>query len=224
MQMKIELPVVPPAHIQEQWEGQFSVFSYYAFVIDVPSPVFIVTTLKENGLANAALSAWGMMAGSGKEPKFLLQVHNYTESRRLIEQNGEFVINFPSIGLYRQMRNTVNRYDGQTDEILASGLTPEPSAAVKAPRVAECFACLECRVDWLRDIETDVKVSTLVQASVVHAAIDGSVACDSARESHRLRQWAYDIQEPINPANGVGDGGLFASLDLENPISLSELW
>ena len=48
--MRIELPAVPPESIKEQWPGQFSVFSYYAFVIDVPAPVFIITTLKENGL------------------------------------------------------------------------------------------------------------------------------------------------------------------------------
>lgn len=222
--MKIELPVIPPAQLKEQWGGQFSVFSYYAFVIDVPSPVFIITTLKQNGLANAALSAWGMPGGSGKEPKFFLQVHNYTESRALIERNGEFVVNYPSILLYRKMRNTVNRFDHETDEILASGLNHEPSVFVKPPRVAECFACLECRVDWLKDIETEAKVSTLVQASVVHAAIDSAVAADSTRETHRRRQWVFDIQETVNPATGAGDGGLFATLDMGNTISLTELW
>jgi flavin reductase (DIM6/NTAB) family NADH-FMN oxidoreductase RutF len=222
--MKIELPVNPPEHIKEQWEGQFSVFSPYAFMIDVPMPVFIVTTLKGNGLANAALSAWGMMAGSGKEPKFILQVHNYTESRKLIEQNGEFVVNYPSIELYREMRKTVDRYDGDTDEILASGLHHDPSAVVKAPRVAECFASLECRVEWMRDVETENKVSTLVQAAIVHASIDEAVACDSLKESHGRRHWAFDIQETINPANGAFDGGVFAQLDLENVVNLAELW
>lgn len=222
--MKIELPVIAPSHIKEQWESQFSVFSYYSFVIDVPAPVFIITTLKENGLANAALSAWGMMAGSGKEPKFILQVHNYTESRKLIEQNGEFVINYPSMPLYMEMRNTVNHFDDNTDEILASGFNHEPSLLVKPPRVAECFACLECRVDWMRDIETENKVSTLIQGAIVHAAIDKSVSCDSLKEAHERRQWAFDIQESINPVNGAFDGGVFASLDLEKAINLSELW
>lgn len=222
--MKIELPVNPPEHVKEQWPGQFSVFSYYAFTIDVPSPVFIITTLKPNGLANAALSAWGMMAGSGKEPKFILQVHNYTESRRLIEQTGEFVVSYPSISLKREMRNTVKPYDGDTDEILASGLNWESSVIVKPPRVAECFACLECRVDWLRDVETENKVSTLVQASVVHAAVDEAVLHDSSKETHMRRQWVYDIQETINPANGAFGGGMFASIDLENAVNLDELW
>jgi flavin reductase (DIM6/NTAB) family NADH-FMN oxidoreductase RutF len=222
--MKIELPLTPPEHVKEQWPGQFSVFSYYSFVVDVPSPVFIITTLKESGLANAALSAWGMMAGSGKEPKFLLQVHNYTESRRLIESTGEFVVNFPSLKLKREMRNTVKPYDGNTDEILASGLTHEPSSVVKPPRVAECFASLECRVEWVRDVETHDKVSTLVQAAIVHASIDEDVLHDSLVETHARRQWVYDIQESINPQTGAAQTGVFASLDLANAVDLNELW
>ena len=219
--MKLELPVSPPAHLKEQWPGQFSLFSYYTFAIDVPMPVFIVTTRKENGLANAALSSWGMMAGSGREPKFLLQVHNYTESRRLIGQNGEFVINYPSLPLYRQALETVKRFDGQTDEILASGLTHEPAAVVGAPRVAECFACLECRVDWMRGIESEEETSTLVQASIVHAAIDEAMCRDSLPETLKLRQWAIHVSESVNPANGAVDTGVFAPLDVQRAVRLS---
>ncbi len=218
--MRIELPVKPPVHLKEQWEGQFSLFSYYAFVIDVPNPVFIVTTLKENGLANAALSAWGMPAGNGAEPKFLLQVYNGSDTRRLIERNSEFVVNYPSIGLHQEALKTVMHFDADTDELLASGLTYEPSKIVKPPRVAECFACLECRLEWMRDIETDSKVNTLVQAAIVHAAIDGSVAADSLVESHGRRQWFFHIQESVNPVNGAYDNGVFAPLDFNQSIKL----
>ena len=217
--MKLELPVLPPEHIKEYWEGQFSVFSWYNFVINVPSPVFIITTLKENGLANAALSAWGMMAGSGCEPKFILQVHNYTESRKLIEKNGEFVINYPSLQLQEQFKRTVQKFDDSADEILASGLTHEPSVVVAAPRVAECFACLECKVDWIRDIETQVKTTTLVQASIVHASIDEAVLDDDLVRTHKLRSWVFHIQESINPKSGIANqSGVFTNLDFDNSI------
>lgn len=218
--MKIELPLLPPSHIKEQWEGQFSVFSYYTFTIDVPAPVFIVTTLKENGLANAALSAWGMMAGSG-EPKFLLQVHNYTETRRLIETTGEFVINYPSMAFRAEALNAVKRFDADTDEILASGLRHEPSAVVKPPRIAECFASLECRLEWMRDIETEHKFSTLVQGAIVHASVDEAVLHDELKQTHARRQWMFNIQESINPATGAAQTGILACLDLENAIDLA---
>lgn len=222
--MKIEMPPAPPAHLREQWEGQFSLFSYYAFTIDVPAPLFVVTALKENGLANAALSAWGMPAGSGREPKFILTVHDYTETRKLIEKSGEFVVNYPSLALKKEMRATVNRFDGDTDEILASGLHHEPSVIVKPPRVAECFAHIECRVDWMRGVETGERLSTLVMASVVHAALDDSAARDSLTESHGLRQWVFHISESVNPVNGAAAQGVFAPLDLEHSVCVADFW
>lgn len=218
--MRIELPVTMPEHIQERWEGQFSLFSPYTFLIDVPAPVFIVTTLKENGLANASLSTWGMMAGNGKEPKFILQVHNYSDTRRLIERNGEFVVNYPSLALRKEFCNTWEKFDGDTDEILASGLGHEPSAVVKPPRVAECFACLECRVEWMRDVEAETRTSTLVQAAIVHAAIDDSVLGESLKDSHMRRQWAMSIPGYINPVNGAFEVGAFAALDMERSSNL----
>jgi hypothetical protein len=71
--MKIDLPVIPPADIQQGWDGQFQVFSWYNFVLNIPTAVFIVTTQKENGLPNAQLNAWGMLLGSGREPKVTVQ-------------------------------------------------------------------------------------------------------------------------------------------------------
>ena len=74
--MKIDFPVYPPKDVKPGWEGQFQVFSWYNFVINIPTSVYIITTRKENGLPNAQLNAWGMLLGSGKEPKFLLQLLN----------------------------------------------------------------------------------------------------------------------------------------------------
>ena len=108
--------------------------------------------------------------------------------------------------------------------IIASGLIHERSAVVKPPRVAECFACLECRVDWMKDMETGEKISTLVQASVVHAAIDESVCRDSLKESLRQRQWAFHVSESVSAVNGAADGGVFAPLDPDRSVDLSELW
>jgi flavin reductase (DIM6/NTAB) family NADH-FMN oxidoreductase RutF len=221
--MKIELPTVPPAHFKEQWDGQFSMFSYYVFTIGVPAPVFIVTALKENGLPNAALSAWGMIAGSGAEPKFILQAHNYTDTRRLLVPGAEFVINYPSMSILKAAMKTVGHFGAGEDELLASGLRAEPSKLVKPPRVAECFACLECRVDWTRDIETEKKMSTLVQGSVVHAALDDSALRDGIRETHALRRWIFNIQESVNPVNGAAQAGLMAELDIDGAISADEL-
>lgn len=220
--MKIELPVVVPESIKESWEGQFSVFPWYYFAIDLPTPIFIVTTLKENGLGNAQLSTWGMMAGSGNEPKFILMVHNYTETRKLIETTGEFVINFPGISLKDKFRNAVKKYEDNTDEIIASGLTHEKSVMVKVPRIKECFASLECRVDWIRDIESEVKTTSLVQGSIVHASISEDVLSDSNRTACKNRNWVYNVHETLNPLTRNHDDGFITVLDVKSGINMDD--
>lgn len=220
MQMKIELPLKRPDWIKESWEGQFEVFPWYYFAIDLPSPVFIVTTQKANGLANAQLSTWGMIAGSGNEPKFILMVHNYTETKGLIEKTGEFVINFPDISLRDKFKNTMKRFDDETDEILASGLQHDASAIVKAPRVKECFAHLECKLDWIQDIEKESKFSSLIQGSIVHAAIDEKMLSDDLKTACGKRGWVYNVHEMLNPKTGKHDTGFITTLDMASGIKI----
>ncbi|MEA4961103.1 flavin reductase family protein [Lutispora sp.] len=220
--MKIELPVQIPSWIKESWEGQFEVFPWYYFAIDLPSPIFIITTLKDNGLANAQLSTWGMIAGSGNEPKFILMVHNYTETRKLIEKTGEFVINFPDISLKNKFRNTINPFDSNTDEIIASGLQHDKPLKVKAPRVKECFAHLECKLDWIRDIEKETKSTSLVQGSIVHAAIDENVLSDDLKTTCENRKWVFNVHEMVNPKTGNHGTGFLTTLDMNSRVKIED--
>lgn len=212
--MKVELPVQVPDWIKESWEGQFEVFPWYYFAIDLPSPIFIITTLKENGLANAQLSTWGMIAGSGNEPKFILMVHNYTDTRKLIEKTGEFVINFPGINLKNEFMNTVKPFDNATDEILASGLQHDKSINVSAPRIKECFAHFECKLDWIQDIERITKSTSLVQGSIVHAAIEENVLSDDLKTTCNKRKWVFNVHEMLNPKTGNHDVGFLTTLNI----------
>ena len=219
--MKFELPIMPGENIKEAWPGQFSIFSWYAFVVNVPMPMFIVTTLKENGLANAQLSAWGMMIGSGKEPKFIFEVLNNSDTLRLIKTNEEFVVSYPSLNLKEEFMKTILHFGDNEDEILCSGLTHEPSLTVKVPRVKECFAHFECKLDWIRDVESETKVNTLIQGSILHAAIDDSVLSDDIHSSFEKRSFAFDVQEMINPQTGTSLGtGITLPLDISRAINL----
>ena len=147
--MKINLPVAPPADVKQGWEGQFEVFSWYNFVLNVPTNVFLVTTLKENGLSNVQLNAWGMLIGSGTEPKFILQVMKNADTLRLIERNREFVINLPSHDLRDRLLKAAEHFDAETDEIPAAGFTVERAGLVKAPRIRECSPITNA--SWTQD-------------------------------------------------------------------------
>ncbi len=216
--MKIDLPVVPPADIQQGWDGQFQIFSWYNFVLNIPTAVFIVTTQKENGLPNAQLNAWGMLLGSGTEPKFVLQLMNNSDTLRLIRANGEFVVNLPSYELKTRFLKTTVHYADEVDEITASGLTPEPCKVVSAPRVKECYAHYECVLDWLKEVETGAPVNTLVMGNVVHAAVEEAYLLSEVRASFTKRAIAYHFGEFYSHQDkrcSAGEASGFCRLDVE---------
>jgi flavin reductase (DIM6/NTAB) family NADH-FMN oxidoreductase RutF len=216
--MKIDLPVIPPADIQQGWDGQFQVFSWYNFVLNIPTAVFIVTTQKENGLPNAQLNAWGMLLGSGREPKFVLQLMNNSDTLRLIRANQEFVVNLPSYDLKQRFIKTTVHYPHEVDEITASGLTPEPCQVVSAPRVKECYAHYECVLDWLKEVETETPVNTLVVGNVVHAAVEEEYLLPEVRASFTKRAIPYHFGEFYNHQDrrcSGGEGSGFCQLDVK---------
>ncbi len=67
-------------------------------------------------------------------------------SHTLLEENGEFVINTPSIDLEEQMHYCGIKSGRDVDKWAETGLTPIPSLKVKPPRIGECFSHMECRV------------------------------------------------------------------------------
>lgn len=169
--VKIELPVAPDGFVADGYPGQFATMTWLMTAMGAPAALFMVTTRKRSGLANVQPNYWGMLLGSGAEPRFLLMVHNYTDTLRLIRENGEFVINYASAELSDRILRTAGTYDEDTDEVLASGLTPVASTVVKAPRIAEAFGHFECTLEWVRDVESDCKKNTLVMGRIVAAAM-----------------------------------------------------
>jgi flavin reductase (DIM6/NTAB) family NADH-FMN oxidoreductase RutF len=216
--MKINFPVIPPGDIKPGWEGQFHIFSWYNFIVNIPSAVYIITTTKENGLPNAQLNAWGMLIGSGSEPKFLLQLMNNSDTLRLINLNHEFVVNFPSFDLKPLFIQTTAHYPFEVDEITASGLTPEPGQIISAPCVKECYAHFECVLDWYQAVETQHPINTLVVGSVVSASIEESYLLPDIKASFNKRAIPYHFSEFYNHQEkrcGEGDKSGFCLLNVD---------
>ena len=96
------------------------------------------------------------------------------ESRtyRNITTTGEFVVNVPTAKIVEQLNTTVFPAE---DKFAASGLTPEPSAKIAAPAVAECLVNYECellRVEdhrWLGEVLYGKVVGVRVDAGL-HSA------------------------------------------------------
>ena len=61
--MKHEIGIVQPSCLVEDWPDKYDVFSWLEYVVTVPNPIFLVTTRKANGAANANLHSWGLLIG-----------------------------------------------------------------------------------------------------------------------------------------------------------------
>ncbi|HSK67995.1 MAG TPA: flavin reductase, partial [Candidatus Limnocylindria bacterium] len=147
--MKREYGEIPPSMRGRETYG----FSWMDFVTAIPSPLFLVTTYKDNGLPNACLQSWSCFLGEdGGFYALLAGVNKGGHLYRTLRETGCAVLNFPSLDIYDRCLATVRHNGWDEDEIAAAGLTAEPARAVNAPRVAECFLHVECALAWERDL------------------------------------------------------------------------
>jgi flavin reductase (DIM6/NTAB) family NADH-FMN oxidoreductase RutF len=148
----------------------------------------------------------------------MLQLMNNSDTLRLIRADKEFVVNFPDYMLRQRFTKTATHYPYEVDEIIASGLTPEPYRVVSAPRVKECYARYERVLEWLREVETEKPVNAVVVGSVVHAAVDEEYLLPEARASFIKRAIPYPFGEFYNHREkrcSGGEGSGFCQLNVE---------
>jgi len=140
--MKKEYSTVPSSMEKMETYG----FSWMYFVTAIPSPLFVVTSYKSNGKSNACLQSWACFSGDSKGFYAILsKVNKAGHMYQTVKEKGEAEINFPSAVIYPLCIKTIANNGYDDDEIALSGLTAEPATTVNAPRIKECFLCLECR-------------------------------------------------------------------------------
>lgn len=113
-----------------------------ALVAPVP-PALVTCGTMEN--PNVLTVAWtGILCT--KPPKTYISVRPERHSYALLKQTGEFVINLPPSPLARAVDLCGMKSGRDTDKFALADLTPETSACVAAPSLAQCPLSLECRV------------------------------------------------------------------------------
>ncbi len=137
-----------PASFRETWEGQYRIFSWIEYVTAIPQSMSVITTWKEGRIPNACLQAWTMYTGDSGGYYVIFSILNNNHTFKNILRDREFVVNFPEKDIFPKCFKTIEINNDEIDEITAMGLTAEPSQAVDAPRIKECFLNLECRLDW----------------------------------------------------------------------------
>ena len=145
-----------------------------------PGPVLLLATA-QRGRANLMTLSWHTML-EFEPPLVGCVVSNRDHSYKALLATRECTLNIPTEELSAQVVACGNSSGREVaDKFLAFGLTPEPSRRVAPPRVAECYASLECRVVDTRM----VRAYGLFVLEVLAAGVDRMRAKDPRTLHHR---------------------------------------
>lgn len=114
----------------------------------LPRPIALISTLGTTGVVNVApYSFFNLM---GEDPPILIVSierradGTLKDSTRNILDTSEFVVNLVDEALADRMHACSTAYPPEVSEALELGLALEPSSAIRAPRLADTPAALEC--------------------------------------------------------------------------------
>lgn len=145
-----------------------------------PGPVVLLTTARD-GRANVMAMSWLTML-EFVPPLVGCVVSNRNASFATLKATRECVVNIPTDDLAEKVVGVGNTSGRDIDKFATFGLTPQRASCVAAPRIAECYANLECRVVDARM----VSAYNFFVLEVVKAWLDRS--CANPRTLHH-RGW-----------------------------------
>ena len=133
-------------------EGKYADRAYTILAsLVTPRPIAWVTTINPDGAVNAAPFSFFNLLGA--QPPILgicpgdRNDGTPKDTARNIRDTHEFVVNLVDEDLAEAMNKTAATVAYGVDEVKLAGLTTAASSVVKAPRIAEAPASLEC-VEW----------------------------------------------------------------------------
>ena len=138
--MKFDLEALPRSHAYKLLVG-----------LVAPRPIALITSMDEQGRLNAApFSAYNYLCtdppiigvGVANRPG---EMFLPKDTARNIRRTGEFVVNIVTEDIARQMNICATDFPAEMSEVEMAGFTTAPSEKIKAPRLAEAHAALECR-------------------------------------------------------------------------------
>lgn len=150
-----------------------------------PRPIAWVSTVDPAGRVNLAPHSYFTVA-SADPPVVQFTSIGRKDSLRNIEATGEFVVNTVPWSLREAANASSVDAPAEVDELALAGLTPEPSAAVRPPRVAQSPGALECRLVEVRSFGDRPASGHVVFGEVVHLAVHRSVLAEDGLPDLRL--------------------------------------
>ncbi|MGB0410068.1 MAG: flavin reductase family protein [Pikeienuella sp.] len=152
-----------------------------------PRPIAWVSTVDENGAAN--LAPFSFFSGAAYEPPIIsvaftgakLGAHQGERKDSLanIRATGEFAVNLVPTALKDAMNVTAGHLAAGESEFEAAGVTPLACSEIKAQRVAESPATLECRMLQIVELPCEgVGTNATVFGQVVGVHISDDILKD----------------------------------------------
>lgn len=139
----------------------------------VPRPIAWVSTLDAEGHGNLAPHSFFSVA-SADPPTVLFTSVGRKDTVANVEATGEFVVSVASAPLLHAVNDSSAPFEHGDDEATELGLRMEPSVLVAPPRVADSPASIECRLDRLVEVGSNVVVlGTVVMVTVRDEVLDG---------------------------------------------------
>ncbi|MEH7276636.1 flavin reductase family protein [Neobacillus vireti] len=142
----------------------------------LPRPIAFVSTIDENGIANAA--PFSFFTAICADPMLIC----FSPMRRgsdgakkdtllNIEKTKQFVVNIVSENMAQQMNDCAVEFTPEVDEMEITGLTKEASRLIKAPRIKESLVHLECELYQVLDFGDKPGAGSLVIGKVLNIHI-----------------------------------------------------
>lgn len=147
----------------------------------VPRPIAWVSTRSVDGIAN--LAPFSYFNGVASDPPMLMfscgkrDASHDKDTLVNVLETGEFVVNLVTSELAQAMNISASDAPPERDEFELAGVTPIPSRALKAPRVAESPVHFECVLAGTFEAGSNVALF----GRVVHLHIDERVLLDGDR-------------------------------------------
>jgi flavin reductase (DIM6/NTAB) family NADH-FMN oxidoreductase RutF len=215
--VKHEYPAAKPDCFQEEWPGHYRIFHWFEFACGIPHALFMITTLKENGVPNACYQSWSSFGGDGAGyyavmPSVLKHSHTY----RNIMDRKEFCVNFLKPSLHDACLATIEHNEEETDEIAAGGFTAEKCSVIEVPRIKESFLSLECVLSLEQDL-SGAGTTSLIVGRVEAIAIDEQFAADLDSRCGE-NAFTFFVHHPMNPANAEGTASAIATVEILSRI------
>lgn len=151
-----------------------------------PRPIAFVSTLDENGVPN--LAPYSFFNAFSSNPPIVVFSSNRRgtdnttkDTLHNVRETGECVINAVNYNIVRQMAVASVDFPSEVSEFEKTGLTPIPSDLVKAFRVKESPAQMECKVKDIITLGEKGGAGHLIICEVVRIHVAEEVLTDRNR-------------------------------------------